>query len=124
MRIMITFVVHIPPTPKGRPRFWNGRVLTDKRTRTWEREFAALVAKHMPVAPLKGPLSLKMHFWVPKPKSVKREAPSVRPDLDNYAKAVMDGLKAFWIDDAQIVHLEATKRYGEIASIGVEIGSL
>jgi Holliday junction resolvase RusA-like endonuclease len=121
---MISFVVHLVPRPKGRPRFWNGRVLTDKSTRQWEREFSRLASTHRPQTPLAGALKIKLLFQMPRPKTVKREHPCIRPDLDNFTKAAMDGLSAFWRDDCQIVQLTATKRYGEIGFVSVEIDEL
>jgi Holliday junction resolvase RusA-like endonuclease len=38
----------------------------------------------------------------------------VRPDIDNYAKAILDALNGvMWADDGQIVQLTASKSYGE-----------
>jgi Holliday junction resolvase RusA-like endonuclease len=45
--------------------------------------------------------------------------PSVRPDLDNYVKAVMDGMACCWGDDAQVVSLVACKRYSVSPGVNV-----
>lgn len=37
--------------------------------------------------------------------------PTVKPDLDNYIKAVQDGLKRAWFDDGQITEYRAKKDY-------------
>lgn len=34
-----------------------------------------------------------------------------RPDVDNVAKAVIDGMQAWWRDDSLVVRLVATKQY-------------
>ena len=46
------------------------------------------------------------------------------PDVDNVAKFYLDALngKAF-VDDRQIVRLEATKRYGEMDAVDIRIKS-
>lgn len=118
---MIWFQVPIAPVPKGRPRFWNGRVLTDRKTRAFEKAFAKAASAFRPAAPLKGALEIAMVFTIEKPKTVRRPFPSVRPDVDNYVKAVSDALKAFWVDDGQIVDLNAIKEYGERPGITVRI---
>jgi len=62
------------------------------------------------------PTLLKICCLLPRPKSVKRTTlfPITRPDLDNYAKSIMDGLNGFaWKDDAQISELNISKQYTE-----------
>lgn len=39
--------------------------------------------------------------------------PTVKPDLDNYIKAIQDGLKRAWFDDGQIVGYNSRKFYDE-----------
>ncbi len=39
--------------------------------------------------------------------------PTVKPDLDNYEKAVFDGLVKAWFDDGQIVKHDTEKDYDE-----------
>lgn len=118
----IEFVVLMDPVAKGRPRFWKGRVLTDRKTRAFEKAFKLAAAKHRPAQPIDGPVQVSLLFQVKKPKSVKREYPSVKPDVDNFAKAALDALSDFWKDDSQIIRLYARKRYGLIPLIKVEIG--
>lgn len=44
-----------------------------------------------------------------------------RPDLENLAKAVIDGCDALWNDDAQVAELEAVKRNVPIGQEGVTV---
>jgi hypothetical protein len=37
-----------------------------------------------------------------------------RPDADNYAKSVLDGLARHWHDDAQVTFLVVKKMYSEL----------
>lgn len=62
---------------------------------------------------LEGPLRLTARFILTKPTSVDRVRPWVRPDLDNYLKALKDGLNgAVYKDDAQIVEFgDGTGKY-------------
>jgi Holliday junction resolvase RusA-like endonuclease len=118
---MIAFTVPLDPVPKGRPRFWCGRAVTDEKTREFERAFRAAARPYLPSKPLKGPLNVFILCQIRKPPSVKREHPCVRPDLDNYAKAILDSLKGFWGDDGQVVRLHCEKRYGDAPLITVSI---
>ena len=56
-----------------------------------------------------------MTFTLPRPRSVpvhKRPRPKVRPDLDKLVRALLDALQGIaFIDDAQVVRLEAVKEY-------------
>ena len=47
---------------------------------------------------------------------------TIKPDLDNIAKAVLDGLNGLaFDDDKQVVSLKVSKRYDHEARIEVEI---
>ncbi len=72
-------------------------------------------------------LYVRVEFILPRPKSVKRIYPAVKPDLDKLVRAVLDGLWPAWGDDAQVVGLLASKRYcgeGELPGVWVEIESI
>lgn len=108
---MITITIPIVPVAKGRPRFGGGRVFTPSKTLKYEREIAMIVRKQIRSS-LNGALSVTLIFSMPKPKSCKREHPSVRPDIDNLQKSVLDSLNGIaWADDGQIVQLAGWKVY-------------
>jgi len=62
------------------------------------------------------PVMAKMLFVFDKPKSVRRDQMSVKPDLDHLIRAVGDLLTqaGLIVDDSQIVEIAARKEYGEI----------
>lgn len=75
--------------------------------------------------PLEGPLSVRIHFALPRPKSApkrRRTWPTGRLDLDKLTRAVLDAVTEarVWVDDGQVVHVDATKDYpdprGEIGA--------
>jgi len=128
----IKFSAHLAPVAKQRPRVTKNGTFTPQRTAYFERQLRILSRKYMPKYPLLGPLRVTLDFYVTLPKSPKDpEWPTQRPDLDNYVKAVLDGLgsiwkrdglthrrhlieSGFWKDDAQVVDLRARKMYSYV----------
>ena len=119
MRITIP----LAPVPKGRPRYANGHTYTPQRTREYE-EAVRLIAQAAKIRPMTGEVYMTIHFYLPIPKSwpeakkrlARGEAirPTVKPDLDNLAKAILDGCNGIlYEDDKQIVDLKLRKFYGE-----------
>jgi Holliday junction resolvase RusA-like endonuclease len=48
--------------------------------------------------------------------------PTSRPDIDNFAKAATDGMNGIvYVDDAQIVRLDAQKHYAETPGLLVYV---
>lgn len=63
--------------------------------------------------PLTGSVEVEILFVMPHVKSVKRDKPFVRPDLDKLVRAVFDGMTGpAFADDAQVTKLVAEKVYG------------
>tara|TARA_R110000868_G_C10391039_1_gene720352 strand:- start:46 stop:405 length:360 start_codon:yes stop_codon:yes gene_type:complete len=88
-----------------------------------EATIAALAAQYRPESPITGPVSLNFVAIMPRPQSMcgvsKRTGLPLKdpqtylhtgkPDLDNLAKALLDALKGWWQDDAQVCDLTAGK---------------
>ena len=93
------------------------------------------IAKWKPKMPIVGDIMLKVIFTIPYPKKFYRtgkykhllkdnipEYVSVRPDLDNYCKLLLDVMnKGFYVDDSQICQIYAEKMYGERPNTAVII---
>lgn len=109
------FTIPVIPVAKGRPRMTRtGNVYTPKATVTVEMEIRMHLLKAYLGKPLEGPLACQAVFHIPKPKSVRRQWPSVKPDLDNFSKAVFDaGNGILWRDDSQIVDAHTRKLYAD-----------
>jgi len=62
-----------------------------------------------------GAIAVVIEFYLHKPKSVKREKPTVKPDLDKMVRSVLDALTSahVWNDDAQVLTLVAHKMYAD-----------
>ena len=99
---------------KQRPRHLkNGHTYTPRETKEYEELVAWSYKAQTDGYIFKGPLTVTMLFTFVKPKSSKRDYPTVRPDLDNIIKSVTDGLNNIaWEDDSQICRLIAEKQYG------------
>lgn len=120
---MISFIIYIDPVAKGRPRITRtGHAYTPTTTRLFENALRALAAPYKPNKPLTGPLHVDVVFRLKKPKKSKNTYPIVRPDTDNFLKAVLDcGNGIFWEDDSQIVEIHAQKVYSEKPAIEIII---
>lgn len=122
---MITFFIPIDPVAKGRPKMAaNGHVYTPAETRAYEDEIKSLLLKHRRhfAVMFNLPLKITLHFFIKPPKKAVRHYPCVRPDLDNYAKAVLDAMNGIvFKDDGQIITLSISKRYHEVAGTEVTL---
>lgn len=65
--------------------------------------------------PASTPVAVDLTFSVARGKTVTRELPTTRPDLDKLVRAVLDALTAAKVlhDDAQVVEVGARKRYAD-----------
>jgi Holliday junction resolvase RusA-like endonuclease len=110
----ITLALNIPPHPKGRPRFdRRGFAYTDPKTRKYESDLKSLLRQFWrPRDTLNGAIELRLRFYLAPVKSSKRLFPTVKPDIDNFSKAVMDAMNGIvWNDDSQVITLTAEKWY-------------
>lgn len=137
---MIHFRIALNPRGQGRPRATirgkHAATYKHEKDRAHEHTIASLAAQYRPESPLTGPLRVRLLVITPRALSVNpiskrtgqpmgelgRYWSSKKPDADNYAKAALDALQAFWVDDCQVVDLHAQKvvaAWGE--SAGLEI---
>jgi Holliday junction resolvase RusA-like endonuclease len=66
-----------------------------------------------------------LEFGMPRPKTVKRELPTVKPDLDKLTRALLDALTGrVWKDDAQVVRLVVDKAYSERPGVEIRVGRI
>ena len=122
---MINFFVDGLPVTQGSMKIINNRVVHNKGSQlaAW-RSAVALTARQNGARPLTEPIEINIKFCLPKPRTVKRQYPSVAPDLDKLIRAVLDGLTAIaYIDDGQVTQISAQKAYGERLGVDIRLGS-
>lgn len=90
------------------------------RLKAWRKEAGIALDQYIGTwfgawEPFDGPLRVQVTFYLPKPRTVTRELPSVKPDLDKLQRALGDMLTIAGIiaDDARIVTWHSSKRYGD-----------
>src|SRR5512143_4009695 len=95
------FVVYGVPAPKGSMRAFMPKgarfpVVThdSKRTKPWQEAIVSAAHEAMTGPPMQGPVSVRIGFLLPRPKSTpKRVCHHLKkPDLDKLSRTVLDGL--------------------------------
>jgi len=137
MTFMVTFMVEGTPVPKGRPRFarrgkfvstYSPKTTVDYETKVSESAKLAMGASE----PLETPVGAYIYITLPVPASYSKkrtqaclsgqERPTKKSDIDNYCKAIFDGMNGIvFVDDSLVVSLHATKVYGTIGMVEVMI---
>jgi Holliday junction resolvase RusA-like endonuclease len=121
----ITVIITGEPVAKARARATRrGFVYTPAATRKFEAHgrLAAQVAMDGR-PPIDAPVRIELLVELPVPASwSKRKAaaaitggirPTSRPDVDNFLKAILDAINTIVVaDDAQVVEVSATKKFG------------
>jgi Holliday junction resolvase RusA-like endonuclease len=137
MTFMVTFMVEGTPVPKGRPRFarrgkfvstYSPKTTVDYESKVSESAKLAMGASE----PLETPVGAYIYITLPVPASYSKkrtqaclsgeERPTKKSDIDNYCKAIFDGMNGIvFLDDSLVVSLHATKVYGTIGMVEVMI---
>lgn len=137
MTNVVQLVINEIPKPQPRPRI----TVRGKYPHAYEpksiTEYKRLVAnkyrsEHKQQLPLSGALSVDVRFYRPVQKSISKaerqrrllgqSLPTVKPDIDNYVKAILDALNGLaFKDDSQIAVLYARKIYSDKPRTEIEI---
>jgi len=137
MTFMVTFMVEGTPVPKGRPRFarrgkfvstYSPKTTVDYESKVSESAKLAMGASE----PLETPVGAYIYITLPVPASYSKkrtqacllgqERPTKKSDIDNYCKAIFDGMNGIvFVDDSLVVSLHATKVYGTIGMVEVMV---
>lgn len=120
---MVSFFVEGIPAPQGSKtaKCINGRAVmweASKGVKVWRDTVTAQAQIQMiadQLATITEPVELVLDFRLPKPKSVKRDVPSVKPDLDKLIRSTCDALtkSKIYQDDALVIAVAASKSYSD-----------
>lgn len=136
---MISFTIPGKPVAQGRPRAarrGNRIMMYDPKPSKDYKEYVAKIAKeYAPEEPTEAALGVQMKIYREIPKSTTKKdrklineglkRPIVRPDTDNYTKAILDALNGIiYKDDSQIVDLKASKYYSDDPRVEIKIEAL
>ena len=135
--MQICFEVPGQPRGKGRPRFARRgnfvKTYTDAKTSSYEDQIRFYALQAMGSSePLKTALEAFIYVRLPVPQSYSKkrteaclsglEWPSKKPDWDNVAKSICDGMESIiFVCDSQIVECHVRKVYAETAGVDVLI---
>jgi crossover junction endodeoxyribonuclease RusA len=118
---VISYFVEGEPAPQGSKTGFvkNGRVVmveSSKKVKPWRANVAEQTSyylDHFEVKTFDSPVEIALVFFLPKPKTVKRMWPSVKPDLDKLIRSTFDGLTTggLYTDDALVIAVSASKEY-------------
>jgi Holliday junction resolvase RusA-like endonuclease len=122
---MYSFWIDGEPAPQGSKNGFvkNGRVVmveSSKKVKPWREAVAARTqeyrASKWPYSQqftIATPVEIALVFHLPKPKTVIRKWPSVKPDLDKLIRSTLDGLTTggLYTDDALVIAVSASKQY-------------
>lgn len=129
-------VITIPgkPVGKARPRFRRAgfKVITytPPENKKYEKEVARIYKQSIGVLYTDIPLRVRIlakfpipESWSKKKKALKGEImPNKKPDLDNIAKIILDGLNGVaYTDDKQVTSMEIEKVYSDEPCVVVYI---
>lgn len=93
---------------KGAGRGGGPLVYTPYKCKKWQKLVQKSLGNTFPM--LKYPVNVYVKFYLKRPGKLSVYA--LRPDIDNYAKNLLDALGGFiFEDDAHVTHLVATKSW-------------
>lgn len=113
---MNQIVIMGTPIAQARPRFSTlgkrpraiSEQAKEKRRYQWE------IRSQFRVVPLSGPVAIAVEYYMLRPAG--------KPDLDNLVKWTLDCMTGIcFIDDSQVIAIEASKRYSTNPNTVIEI---
>lgn len=133
---MIRLTIPGEPVAQGRPRFSRrGKYVSTydpPKSRGYKEYIKQIARQELHIEPLTGSIriNVKVYIGIQKAgsKLTRRKKqdgiirPTVKPDTDNYYKAVSDALTGIlWEDDNQIVEIHVGKWYSDQPRVEIEV---
>ena len=129
---MLKMTIDIAPVPASRARVTRWSTYFPKKYTKFRNDLAVILSDKG-YDKLEGLLYVKLDFYVQIPKSWSKKKTkemegrycSNNADLDNYCKAVLDGLEGrYYENDKQVVMIRARKFYSKDARIEFELSPI
>ena len=113
---MYEYVIQGTAIPQGSKSVTRTGLMFDsnKNLKAWRRHVTeTLVEQHGLTPTLDQALAVRITVKLAKPKTVKRELPSVKPDADKLARAILDSATDAGVikDDSLVCDLRIVKEY-------------
>lgn len=127
---MFQIFIEGQPRPQGSKKaFARGKnivlVEANKELPAWREHMTRMLQlKQLEEAtPFTTAVNVALTFWLPRPKSVKRQYPTGTYDIDKLTRAVLDSITkaGVWRDDSDVVDLTVRKTYADMHEPGVLI---
>jgi Holliday junction resolvase RusA-like endonuclease len=127
------------PAPQGSKKYVGTRttksgasipmiVESSPKLPAWRKAVSEAVVEGMrasgDLGKFEGAVKVEAVFYLTRRPTVKRELPTVPPDVDKLTRSLLDGITAkgegVWRDDSQVVRLEVSKVYA-VGQSGVAV---
>jgi Holliday junction resolvase RusA-like endonuclease len=125
---MISFYVEGNPIPQGSFKHIGRGIIiaANPKLNQWRDTVAKQAAKAYSGEPITEPVEILLEFFISRPKTVKRDYPTTKPDLDKQCRSILDAISLERFhqlikDDSQCINLTASKRYGETPGVKITI---
>jgi Holliday junction resolvase RusA-like endonuclease len=128
-------VFGVDPAPQGSKKYVGTRrtaaganipliIEASPKLPAWRKAVSDAVVQAMQesgdLSKFEGAVKVEAVFYLTRKPSVKRDLPTVPPDVDKLTRALLDACKAVWTDDALVVRLEVSKKYA-VGQSGVAV---
>ena len=130
----LEYTVYGEPVPQGRPRFVRRGNFVQTYDPEKSKKYKKLIQSSIKPLDVKidFPVSVSINIFKGIPKSISKKKrqdmidglilPTSKPDVDNYAKIVLDALNdVLWIDDSYIVRLVINKYYSDTPRVEITV---
>jgi len=106
----------IPGIPASKGSLFKGKYgqiyPADKKLKSWVNAISWQAREQAPGEPSQAAIDLTITFNLPQASNNKKTYPTIKPDLDKLARAVLDALTGIiYYDDSQVIRLECNKAW-------------
>ncbi|MCM0625328.1 RusA family crossover junction endodeoxyribonuclease [Lysinibacillus sp. OL1_EC] len=123
---VLTFEIPGDVQAQQRPRVTRNGTFDPKESKDYKSFVRLVAAEHAPESLITEDIKLTIDVYRKMPKAISNSKkklqqalngelrPTTKPDIDNLAKGIKDGLsKVIWRDDSQVTELVARKWYSD-----------